>query len=470
MVARRAVATLLTVALARALPTARDTDGVPSVLASHTASSDDSPDELGELVPYGRMALSTNPARSASLYVNHFGGIVFGGGETQPSANAECADVEIVNVKLHQQHFGGHVMTFVRDKRKPNPTGEDMEAAITETQREMRRSTAADKAAAVATMEALREQHQATGVDEAAMAASWAALKHPKPLAWSLWFDSNDGLGLPVTEDWAAFKADVGLRGLYQCYGNILRIAVPDAMLTLEHNLNALQLQDAAKLGHMDRHAQGMCVSFGEGPDIARDSMVDHAMHKQGLELAEGWWKGVVGTSDPAAAAAFAVRYLGGELTASPYGNPHPPPGGHHATWVVFRSPSYSAVPWWLHFVRTEVAGAPTVTSGTPSPHALARALEDRARGRPALGADAFDTYLYNALRFDVRSLRPFLRRVRADGTAHVVRRTAPGAAGGSLFLPIPGSLHAIELRAPRGLESFAAHEYPRAWDVCAAR
>ena len=100
------------------------------------------------------------------------------------------------------------------------------------------------------------------------------------------------------------------------------------------------------------------------------------------------------------------------------------------------------------------------VTAGTPNPHLLADLV---ASGR-ALGADVFDSYLYNALRFIVSSLAPFIERVEADGYPHLVRRADPGAAGGSLCLPIPGSLFAIELIAERGLE-----DAPRvaAWDVC---
>ena len=103
------------------------------------------------------------------------------------------------------------------------------------------------------------------------------------------------------------------------------------------------------------------------------------------------------------------------------------------------------------------------VSSGTPHPHALAAAI---AAGRN-LTADVFDTYLYNTLRFNTSTLAPFIQRAKADGVSHLVRRAAAGSAGGSLFLPIPGSIFAIELLAERGLEGEAA--YPRAWDVCSA-
>jgi hypothetical protein len=102
---------------------------------------------------------------------------------------------------------------------------------------------------------------------------------------------------------------------------------------------------------------------------------------------------------------------------------------------------------------------AANVTAGSPDPHLLADMV---AQGRD-LAADVFDTYLYNSMRFTVSTLAPFRRLVDADGYPYLVRRSHAGA-GGSLFLPIPGSLFSIELMSDFGLEDAARAS---AWDVC---
>ena len=114
-----------------------------------------------------------------------------------------------------------------------------------------------------------------------------------------------------------------------------------------------------------------------------------------------------------------------------------------------------------LHFVRTwPNTSAANVTAGIPDPHLLADMV---AQGRD-LAADVFDTYLYNSLRFTVSTLAPFRRLVDADGYPYLMRRSHAGATGGSLFLPIPGSLFSIELISDYGLEGEARAS---TWDVC---
>ena len=84
--------------------------------------------------------------------------------------------------------------------------------------------------------------------------------------------------------------------------------------------------------------------------------------------------------------------------------------------------------------------------------------------------ADALDPYeFYDAVERGRReqlasSLAPHLRLLRRDGVPHVVRKASPGSAGGSIFVPIPGSSFTFELMGANGLEN----EDAPAWDACA--
>ena len=91
----------------------------------------------------------------------------------------------------------------------------------------------------------------------------------------------------------------------------------------------------------------------------------------------------------------------------------------------------------------------------------------DRACVLAVAQADTFDVYLYNTVRFTVVSLEPFLQRVTADSYPYLIRKSSvpSGAVVGSMLLPIPGSLWAIELISEEGFEASLTRE----WDACSA-
>ena len=103
----------------------------------------------------------------------------------------------------------------------------------------------------------------------------------------------------------------------------------------------------------------------------------------------------------------MAVRYIGGKRATSPYEVQPPTPGGHYAQWVLML-PSTEEHPrpqkraFWLHFVHTPFAG--NVSRGYPDPYTLAAAVDKGRQERRVIDPDAFDRYLYNSIRFEVRA------------------------------------------------------------------
>jgi len=446
---------------------------------------------LPELKPLGRVVLSADPSASAAVFVHFFGGEIISDERAAVVSDLhECA----CTVSVFMPHHDNRTMTFVLDHRKPNPAPEfPMSQVLSATD------------------------------NEVARVASKATGAGGESKAWSVWMDTNDGYGAPVGPDLESFQS---LVSGFQCYGGILRFGIPNSTATVEVNI-APHHEDAAGVvldgtGVHGDLQQGQirwsnlladdapCVMFANGPDQGRSGPVDGLYGDYDMETVKGWWKGVVGTTNPKGANDFVLNYLGGVQVPTPYDNAETtarlvaalpasaaavgeqlvhianesPTGhdkAHSATWIWFNSSQeVYAHSWMLHFVCSEPSTAEAAAAaaaaedphfvdtseGEPSPHALANSIE--ASRASFTADDVFDTYLYNALRFGVSSLAPFLARVRADGVQHIVRRSSAGSAGGSLLMPIPGALFAVELRSDTGLEEYP-DEYPKVWDVCSS-
>jgi len=285
---------------------------------------------------------------------------------------------------------------------------------------------------------------------------------------WTFWEDNHDGYGAPLALDLQRFFGDYPGA---QCYGDILRTSVPESMMTIELS-SGENASFAWRNGSWDVQDDGAwfrspsfsaadqaflrerCVSFEQGPDVGRDGSADAAYVMERLFIFRGWFKATTSSSDPTAAAEFAARYIGGVRLPSPYEQQPPPPGGHYAQWVLFL-PTPTDDPFWLHFVYT-----PDSTATDINPYVLS---EEVAAGR-RLALNAFDRYLYNSIRFHVPTLAPHVAMLRHDGVPFLVRKRSTGAAGGSLFVTIPGSTFAFELMADTGLED---ETHDTAWDMC---
>jgi len=359
---------------------------------------------LPRVRPTGRMVLvDVDPAQAAAFYEEHLGARRLEAGKVGPPwSSPGCAQVLHLQLPWHNNQ----TVTLVRDEVKPNPLRPRMPIE-----------------AAIANMEVQLERVMAsTDTDR-----------------WTPWMNNHDGYGTPL---WTLGNATAIFEKLWQCYGGVLRGYVPRSFLTYEVN------------GDDDLYYKEFifpqCSAGEDGPDTCRNYTVDKMYNDQGLR-AHGWFKATTATADPLAAAKFADRYLGGVHVPSPY----PFQGDtacHYAEWVLF-PPTASERPFWLHFVWSSAG------PGSLSADQFARMC---ARGRN-LSAGVFDTLLYDAIRFDVEDLAPFLQRLQADSVPLLVRRTS--AHGGSVFTAIPGSSFAFELRAGRGLPAEGARE--ERWDMC---
>ena len=254
-----------------------------------------------------------------------------------------CASV----VRVRLPSFSNQLITLVHDSVKPNPAPEfPITQVLAEAERDMLNVTS-----------------------------------RGAPLWWTTWEDNHDGYGSPLTLNPSLLyhppqgSPKVGV----QCYGNILRTSVPQSMMTIEWNSQENstyqfigdangsyvmidQADDWAQselLNEEGHAALGRnCVPFDLGPDVGRDADVDIAYVNEELFVFKGWFKATTSTSDPASAAAAAVRYIGGRRAPSPYESLTPPPGGHYAQWVLMTTntddhPRTQTRPMWLHFVYT---------------------------------------------------------------------------------------------------------------------
>ena len=401
----------------------------------------------------GRMILTQDIARAQAFYVDHMGGVLEGPATplVYPRSNTTietCASV----VRVRLPSFSNQLITLVHDSVKPNPAPEfPITQVLAEAERDMLNVTS-----------------------------------RGAPLWWTTWEDNHDGYGSPLTLNPSLLyhppqgSPKVGV----QCYGNILRTSVPQSMMTIEWNSQENStyqfIGDAngsyVMIDRADDWAQASsfneeghvalgrnCVPFDLGPDVGRDADVDIAYVNEELFVFKGWFKATTSTSDPASAAAAAVRYIGGRRAPSPYESLTPPPGGHYAQWVLMTTntddhPRTQTRPMWLHFVYTPTAG--NVSAGQPNPYSLAQAV---ISGRH-LERDIFDRYMYNTIQFSVASVAPAIRLLRQDGVPFIMRRARVDSADGSVFFAIPGSTYAFELVGAAGLENESA---AKVFDFC---
>lgn len=372
---------------------------------------------LPRLHPLGRMLLTEDLASTTAFYERYFGAVREK--SIAPWSQPGCTQVVQMTVPGHQQ-----ALTLVHDTAKPDP---------------LRPVTTYDVA-----VENVKELMQ------------WAVRDNSR---WTGWEDNHDGYGAPLhtpffneADNGTCLLANMSaIDGTAQCYGFLLRGYIPATLHTFEINTESVA---SHKCIGRETISSG-CEPFRKGPDAGRQISVDEIYEDQRLFVFHGWFKATAATSDPLAAATFAARYLGGAHLPSPYPSPKDMwiPGGHYAQWVLL-APTATERPFWLHFVRS-----PATPGGWPDVSQLAAMT---AAGRNLSGG-VFDRLLYNAVRFSVEDLAPFVERFLSDDVPFLVRRTS--ATSGSLFTSIPGSSYAFEIAAERGLPSGPA--YQERWNMC---
>ena len=187
-------ASLIAAVATAARPSADSSGGAlqPMVGALHQTVDYTTP--LPEPRILGRILLTENVSRAANFFVTHFEAVVDPSPAYLPapsSSSSSCA--EMLTVTLPHHH--SQALTFVSDSAKPNPASEfGVSSVLQQAESEM-----------------LKMDQGGT------------------PSAWTCWEDNHDGYGAPLNLDIASILGDRDVGA--QCYGNILRTAVPGSML-----------------------------------------------------------------------------------------------------------------------------------------------------------------------------------------------------------------------------------------------
>jgi len=250
-----------------------------------------------------------------------------------------------------------------------------------------------------------------------AVAQSWQE-HYAGKLDFYEWFDNHDGFPLEAflwdkaladNLDFTVGDADmIGIDGLPS---PVVRIMIPYTLWTLEFTGG----------GHNGSEKQG------ESAALCRDIGLS-------FEYIETWKKATFMTSDPAAAARFAMDVLGAQHLESPY--PWPPqPGCYSAQWVVFPESGFQ-----LHF--------PSAGDSVPLMHPTAGEFVKSVEQVRNISSGAFDVWMYNSLIFRVASLDPWALRFQSKGVPFVVVRIDSDEGSYALIADIPGTGIVLQLRS----------------------
>ena len=416
--------------------------------------------------PHGRSFLSTDPERAAEVYLTLFPGSQRI--EQNISSSTECASVVVVRRPT------GETFTFVQDHRKPNAAvGWPVQQVLDNVASSLKRVEA-------------------------------------KESLWSQWEDNHDGYGLSAqgfnvtrlaeltglhyyvpgraisSEGWQSAYYGEDHRNALQNRGKasaIVESAMSDSE-KVQHVEAALRQEthllgvfrfwipgsawtgeiglvgDFSRLIDGEKGVRALSRAYSTNPDSCRVMRRDRELTANNLyDWRNPWFKATAATSDPAAAQAFVVQYLGfdGNIQAleSPY-ETHAP-NCHFAKWAVVHRGSTGTHPFMLHFV---LSAEPDFQGGTPSVSALSDAVR---RGR-RISDDVFDSLMYNSLLFWVDDLTPYKARFDHDEVPYTIRGWARNGVA-SLLVQLPGAESVIELRSDTGIDADLIAKHP--WDAC---
>lgn len=416
--------------------------------------------------PLGRSFLSTNPERAAEVYLTLFPGSQRI--EQNISASVECADVAVVRRPT------GETYTFVRDKRKPNAAlGLPVQRVLDNVASSLR--SVEEKRSLWSQWE---DNHDGYGLSpngfnvtrlaeltglhyyvpgRAISSAGWQSAYYGEE-RWNKYRNRdtasaivesalNDSERVQHVE--AALKRDPHLMGVF-------RFWIPGSMWTGEIGL----VGDYSRLVDGDQGVRALSRAYSTNPDSCRVMRRDKELTASSLyDWTAPWFKATAATSDPAAAQAFVVRYLGFDGNIQEVESPYESraPNCHYAKWAVLHRGTTDTRPFMLHFV---LSGDPDFQGGTPSVVALSDAVR---RGR-RISEDVFDSLMYNALLFWVDDLAPYKTRFDRDEVPYTIRGWASNGVA-SLLVQLPGAESVVELRSDTGIDPELVAGHP--WDAC---
>lgn len=249
---------------------------------------------------------------------------------------------------------------------------------------------------------------------------------------FSPWLDNHDGYNNTYfnLEKAMADGVDLMLSKISADYA-IVRVNVPGTMYTVEVSLPPEVIMDHGALDYFAYDAKGY---------DCRDSIFVST-------LPVGWWKATFAVANPVAAANFTIDVLGAETMPAPYPSPsHVPLGCTSASWTLLVEPRFQ-----FHFVNSVTA------TGFEDSVFKFNAQVESVRD---LGSGSFDVYMHNSVIFSVKSLDPYIGRLRAHGLPFLL--TDVGAGQRALFVDIPGAAITIQFRS-----SSVSAAQPKHLEVC---
>jgi len=231
------------------------------------------------------------------------------------------------------------------------------------------------------------------------------------------WLDNHDAFPLEVfywdkalSDNLTIAVNDDDMIGIDGLPSPVVRVWIPYTLWSVEFTGR----------GHDGSEKQGLIVA--ECRDLGRS-----------LDYIETWKKATFMTSDPAAAARFAMDVLGAEHLESPY--PWPPqPGCYSAQWVVFPESGFQ-----FHFPHGD-----SVPPLHPNAEEFVKSVEQVRN----ISSGAFDVWMYNSLIFRVASLDPWVLRFQSKGVPFVVVRIDSDEGSYALIADIPGTGSVVQLRS----------------------